>query len=297
MTITLMSLIYDYLNSMAIEDGKSQKTITNYAHYLSRLVDFVGNIPADKLTIEHIRHWQQDLNGSSFDGKRLGRSTQGYHLIALRGFLRHCRDRDINVPEADRVKVPRAIRPDVVPLTPEEAERLRTQPLADNVRGVRDRAIIELLLDSGMRVSEIVSLNRDRIRLDVREFPIRGKGQKIRPGFMTKNAAEWVDKYLQMRDDQSPALFVGIMTHDRLGVGSILNIVKFHAKAAGIKKKVTPHTLRHTFATDLLTNGADLRSVQELLGHSSIMTTQIYTHITDPQLKNVHAKFLNSEEG
>lgn len=184
-------------------------------------------------------------------------------------------------------------------------ERLLAQPKTSELAGMRDRAILELLYSSGLRVSELVSLNRDHVNLKRLEFMVRGKGQKDRPVFVSPEAAEWVQKYLDMRKDNSPALFArvgGHRTADRSGdhlrltARSIQRMVARYALLAGITKHVSPHTLRHSFATDLLMNGADLRSVQAMLGHSNIATTQIYTHVTDPHLKSVHEKFHRKHE-
>ncbi len=185
-------------------------------------------------------------------------------------------------------------------LSPEEIERLFAQPDTGSVAGVRDRAILELLYSSGLRVSELVNLNRDHINLKRMEFMVRGKGQKDRPVFISPEAANWIQRYLDMRKENAPALFVrigGVKKPDlsgnylRLTPRSIQRMVAKYALLAGITKKVSPHTLRHSYATDLLMNGADLRSVQAMLGHSNISTTQIYTHVTDPHLKQVHEKF------
>jgi site-specific recombinase XerD len=191
-------------------------------------------------------------------------------------------------------------RPKVTFLETEEVERMLAAIDTGNVAGLRDRAVVELLFSGGLRVSELADLDRDHINLDRREFMVRGKGQKDRPVFISEQAADWIRRYLAERKDNYKPLFIhysgtqnelddGMYT--RLTVRSVQRLVKRYARASGITKDVTPHTLRHSFATDLLTNGADLRSVQGLLGHANISTTQIYTHITDPQLKNVHDKF------
>lgn len=286
----LMDLVYEYLTSMATERGAASQTITNYGHYLSRFIGFTDNIPADKLTIDLVRRYQQALNET-----KLSRATQSYHLIAVRGFLKYCRNHDIPVPDADRIEMPKHERPVVAVLDAQEIRRLLDQPDTEALSGLRDRAILELLFGSGLRVAELVSLDRQQANPDTREFTIRGKGNKLRMVFMTKSSAEWVSDYLAKRQDYSQALFVEYSTNlrNRLNVRSIQRLVKRYAEMADIPKDVTPHTLRHSYATQLLANGADIRSVQELLGHASIVTTQIYTHVTNPQLKNVHDKFLN----
>jgi len=201
---------------------------------------------------------------------------------------------------ADKVELARTRRKQVTFLNEEELARIFAQPDANSINGVRDRAILELLFSSGLRVSELVGLDRDHINLKRREFMVRGKGQKDRPIFISPEAAKWVEHYLQKREDNSKPLFVRYSgtkkvdnsgNHSRLTARSVQRIVAKCALLAGITKKVTPHTLRHSFATDLLMNGADIRSVQAMLGHSNIATTQIYTHVTDPHLKAIHEKF------
>jgi site-specific recombinase XerD len=201
---------------------------------------------------------------------------------------------------ADKIELARTRRPQVTFLNQEELERLTAQPKTDNLVGLRDRAILELLFSSGLRISELVGLDRDHINLGRREFMVRGKGQKDRPIFISHDAADWISSYLDKRQDNSKPLFIrysGSKKMDntgnfsRLTPRSIQRMVSRYAKLAGITKHVSPHTLRHSFATDLLMNGADLRSVQAMLGHSNIATTQIYTHVTDPHLKKVHEQF------
>jgi site-specific recombinase XerD len=230
----------------------------------------------------------------------LGKTTQNYHLIALRSFLKYCAKRDIPALTADKIELARTRRKQVTFLNEEELARMFAQPDSSTLAGVRDRAILELLFSSGLRVSELVGLNRDSINLKRREFMVRGKGQKDRPIFISSQAAHWIEQYLQKRDDTTKPLFVrysGTKKVDtsgnfhRLTVRSVQRIVARYALLAGITKHVSPHTLRHSFATDLLMNGADLRSVQAMLGHSNIATTQIYTHVTDPHLRAVHEKF------
>jgi site-specific recombinase XerD len=230
----------------------------------------------------------------------LSKITQNYHLIALRSFLRYCAKQEWPALAPDKIELARTTRPQVTFLTPEELERLASQPKINSLVGVRDRAIIELLFSSGLRVSELVGLDKDHINLKRREFMVRGKGQKDRPIFISSEAANWISKYLEMRQDNVKPLFIRYSgskkvdlsgNYHRLTARSVQRMVARYALLAGITKHVSPHTLRHSFATDLLMNGADLRSVQAMLGHSNIATTQIYTHVTDPHLKQVHEKF------
>lgn len=295
----------DFLEYLEIEQNRSQKTIANYDHYLTRLIDFAGDIDVKDIDPELIRKWRLWLNRLGTNtSDELQKTTQNYHLIALRSFLKYCAKRNIPALTADKVELARTTRKQVTFLSPEELERLFAQPDLNKLSGLRDRAILELLFSSGLRVSELVGLDRDHINLKRLEFMVRGKGQKDRPIFISPDAAEWIQKYLDMREDTTRPLFVrysGSRKVDvsgnfhRLTARSVQRLVSRYALLAGITKHVSPHTLRHSFATDLLMNGADLRSVQALLGHSNISTTQIYTHVTDPHLKSVHERFHRKE--
>lgn len=297
----------DFLEYLEIEQNRSQKTINNYDHYLTRLIDYAGDIKVSDIDAELIRKWRLWLNRLGTNtSDELDKTTQNYHLIALRSFLKFCAKRNITALTADKIELARTKRKQVTFLNPTELHTLFAQPNITSVNGLRDRAILELLFSSGLRVSELTNLNRDHINLKRREFMVRGKGQKDRPIFISEGAAKWVQQYLDKRTDSLPPLFVnyggqGQATstsgnYKRLTPRSVQRMVARYAKLAGITKHVSPHTLRHSFATDLLMNGADLRSVQALLGHSNISTTQIYTHVTDPHLKNVHEKFHNKED-
>jgi site-specific recombinase XerD len=290
-----------FLEYLELEQNRSSKTINNYSHYLNRLVDFAGDIKLSEVNEELIRKWRLWLNRLGTNtSDELSKTTQNYHLIALRSFLRFCSKRGYNALPADKIELARTKRPQVTFLTPEELERLAAQPKTDTLNGLRDRAIIELLFSSGLRVSELVGLDRGHINLKRREFMVRGKGQKDRPIFISPEAADWISKYLEKRQDNTSPLFIRYSgnkkvdlsgNYHRLTARSIQRMVARYALLAGITKHVSPHTLRHSFATDLLMNGADLRSVQAMLGHSNISTTQIYTHVTDPHLKQVHERF------
>ncbi len=291
----------DFLEYLEIEQNRSQKTIRNYDHYLTRLSDFAGDIEVSDINNELIRKWRLWLNRlGSNTSDELQKNTQNYHLIALRSFLKFCAKRDITAMSADKVELARVVRKQVSFLNPEELERLFEQPNLSTLNGLRDRAILELLFSSGLRVSELVGLDREHINLKRREFMVRGKGQKDRPIFISEDASHWVQAYFDKRTDTSRVAFArysGRKTVDtsgnfhRLTARSVQRLVAKYALLAGITKHVSPHTLRHSFATDLLMNGADLRSVQAMLGHSNISTTQIYTHVTDPHLKSVHEQF------
>jgi site-specific recombinase XerD len=296
----------DFLEYLEIEQGRSQKTIANYDHYLTRMIDFGGDISIDDISPEFIRKWRLWLNRLGTNtSDELGKNTQNYHLIALRSFLKFCAKRDITTMPADKIELAKSKRKQVTFLNQEELERLFAVPKIDTINGLRDRAILELLFSSGLRVSELVGLNRADINLKRREFMVRGKGEKDRPIFVSEAAVLWLNTYLDKRDDTSIPMFIrysGTKTintsgnYYRLTARSVQRLVARYALLAGITKTVTPHTLRHSFATDLLMNGADLRSVQAMLGHSNISTTQIYTHVTDPHLKAIHEKFHDKKE-
>ncbi|MCA9318965.1 tyrosine-type recombinase/integrase [Candidatus Saccharibacteria bacterium] len=291
----------DFLEYLEIEQNRSQKTIANYDHYLTRLVDFGGDFTVADINQELVRKWRLWLNrlGTNLSDE-LQKTTLNYHLIALRSFLKFCNKRGMDCMAPDKIELARTKRPQVTFLNEDELTRMFDQPDTATEAGLRDRAILELLFSSGLRVSELVGLDKDHINLKRREFMVRGKGQKDRPIFISPEAANWIQKYLDMRGDAVKPLFIrysGRKTVDRSGnfhrltARSIQRLVAHYALMAGITKHVSPHTMRHSFATNLLMNGADLRSVQAMLGHSNISTTQIYTHVTDPHLKEVHSKF------
>lgn len=291
----------DFLEYLEIEQNRSQRTIENYDHYLTRLIDYAGDINVDQIDTELIRKWRLWLNRLGTNtSEELGKITQNYHLIALRSFLKFCVKRDIPTLSADKVELAHTNRKEVTFLNEEELDRLFAQPNTDSLLGLRDRAILELLFSGGLRVSELVNLDKGQINLKRREFMVRGKGQKDRPIFISIDAAAWLQKYIDNRTDNTNPLFVRYNgqkkvdssgNYYRLTARSIQRLVSRYAKLAGITKHVSPHTLRHSFATDILMNGGDIRAVQAMLGHSNIATTQIYTHITDPHLKAIHEKY------
>ena len=305
----------DFLESLEIEKGRSTKTVENYGLYLSRFIDLITEdfegqemIKPSDITPEVLRRFRLKLNrfSDNQNKERLSALTQSYHLIALRGFFKYLAKRGIKSLDPSLIDLPRAAKKQVTFLHFDEIERLLAEIPLDTESGLRDRAIIELLFSGGLRVSELCSLNRDSINLERREFMVRGKGKKDRPIFIDKSTAECIEDYLNMRTDTLPALFLNNSANQqipstsgdfrRLTPRSIERIVQKYTRLAGITKHVTPHTMRHSFATDLLMNGADIRSVQSLLGHANISTTQIYTHITDPHLKEVHEKFHSESE-
>ena len=315
--LTVERLIRDFLEHLEVEKGRSKKTVENYGLYLGRFLEIMSESKAEEggegdllpaeITPEFLRKFRLKLNRYTNELRDEGLCvlTQSYHLIALRGFLKYLARRGIKSLDPSLVDLPRAIRKQVTFLHYDEVEEILGAIEDEGESNLRDKAIIELLFSGGLRVSELINLNRDSINLERREFIVRGKGSKDRPIFISKVAAERVRDYLSTRHDSLPALFLNNSKHlqavdnsgnyRRLTARSVQRIIEKRAKAAGITKHVTPHTLRHSFATDLLMNGADIRSVQAMLGHSNISTTQIYTHVTDFHLKEVHEKF-HSEE-
>jgi len=298
----LSELIGDFIEHLEVEGGRAVRTTENYQRYLERFMEFTGDITVDKITTEVVRKYRLWLNRyENESGQNLALITQNYHLIALRGFLIYLSRRDIPSLNADKIVLPKTVRQQVTFLHFDEVTRLIEQINTSDEQGLRDRAIVELLFSSGLRVSELVNLNRDHINLKRREFMVRGKGQKDRPVFVSTGAAEHVGNYLEARQDSLIPLFLSYSRNHgqastsgdyrRLSARSIQRMISQYARLAGITKHVSPHTMRHSFATDLLMNGADLRSVQAMLGHSNISTTQIYTHVTDQHLKDVFEQF------
>ncbi len=296
------SLMYDFIESLEVEGGRSSKTAENYRHYLSRFVDFAGDILVGEITPDMLRKYRLWLNRYENDNKeRLSVNTQSYHLIALRGFLQYLSKRDIESLPPNKIELPKTSRKQVTFLHFDEIERLRSAVNTTSESGLRDRAILELLFSSGLRVSELINLNRDHINTVRREFMVRGKGQKDRPVFISDTAAEHVESYLDVRTDSLAPLFLSYSRnagtpdttgeYRRLTARSVQRMISNYARLAGITKHVSPHTMRHSFATDLLMNGADIRSVQTMLGHADISTTQVYTHVTDEHLREIHEKF------
>ena len=305
----ISDLIEDFLEHLEIEAGRSKKTIENYRLYLERFYEIAAEIlnkddvKASDLDRELLRQYRLRLNryGSENGSEDFKVITQAYHLIALRGFLKYLVRREIKSLDPSLVDLPKVVRKQVTFLHFDEVEDMLNEIDLSTESGLRDRAIIELLYSGGLRVSELVNLNRDSINLERREFMVRGKGSKDRPIFISEACADRVRDYLDARTDSLPALFLNNSKNQqavdqsgnfrRITTRSVARIVEKYARLAGITKHVSPHTLRHSFATDLLMNGADIRSVQSMLGHADISTTQIYTHVTDAHLKEVHDKF------
>ena len=303
MADTVKKLQVDFLEDLEIAQGRSAKTVENYDRYLKRFFEQEKVKGVKDITPEAVRSFRRWLNEKSplpnSDEMGVSLATQNYYLIALRQFLRYLSKRDVEALAPDKVGLAKLGERDIDVLYPEEVDALLG---VESLRGgkidrKRDRAILELLYSTGMRVTEAVNLDRDDMRAESNEIVVRGKGNKVRVVFLSNTAREAVKDYVADRDDIDPALFVrhGPNMADeanlRLSPRTIQRLIKKYAVEAGLTKKVSPHTLRHSFATDLLSNGADVRQVQQLLGHSSITTTQVYTHLTDVHLRDVHEKF------
>lgn len=323
MTKTSMQrLKEEFLEELEIGLGRSAKTVENYDRYLTRFFAQQRIRSVRGITLEAVRAFRRWLNHSalrSAPGRSRGRAgeaeilpeagaslaTQNYYLIALRQFLKYLARRDIRALPPEKVALAKLGEREIDVLYPEEADallaaaRIKNQELrtADDLTLSRDSAILETLYSTGMRVSELIRLDRDDVRADSNEVVVRGKGNKVRVVFLSPSTREALQQYARRREDVDPALFVrhgpnlADTTDLRLTVRSVQRMIKKYAAAAGLAKRVTPHTLRHSYATDLLANGADVRQVQELLGHASITTTQVYTHLTDVHLKDVHERF------
>lgn len=290
-----------FLEYLEIEKGSSLKTVENYNRYLARFFNFAKIEKPKDINDDNIREFRLFLNRQSGVkvrgqvGASMKKNTQNYYLIALRVFLKYLMKREITSLPPDRIELAKIKERSLDLITIEELNRLLEGPSGNDLKNLRDKAILELFFSTGLRVSELASINSD-LDLSKNEFSIRGKGEKVRVVFLSDSAKKTIKEYLSKRKDMEEAMFVQVSTINKKGVSrltprSIERIVKHYAIKAGISKKVTPHVIRHSFATDLLQNGADIRSVQMMLGHSNISTTQIYTHITDKQLQEVHKKF------
>ncbi len=301
-TSDLERWIRRFLASLVVERGASELTKRNYEFYLMRFLAFSKLTKPGQITLDDVRDFRLHLNQQQNNrGDRLMKTTQNYHLIALRSFLKYLAKNDVDTLAPEKIELAKTTERQVSFLEGEDLERLLAAPLRTKESGViklRDKAILELLFSTGLRVSELSRLTRDELNLEKDEFSVRGKGGKYRVVFLSNHARHFIGEYLKLRRDDRPALFI---RHDRASartseVGeltprSIQRLVAAYAKLAGVNKKITPHTLRHSYATDLLMNGADIRSVQAMLGHASIQTTQIYTHVTNQQLRDVYKAF------
>lgn len=291
----LKTLKTQFLEYIEIEKGRSVKTVENYDRYLSRFLKHTKLTKPTQVTEQVVREFRVWLNRQPGAMGDMKKKTQNYYMIALRAFLKYLRKSGVESLQPERIELAKTSMRDLDLITADELNRLMKTPVGDSQAALRDRAILELLFSTGLRVSELCSLNAD-IDLSRDEFSIRGKGDKVRVVFLSPSAKKAVAEYLKKHDDMGEALFVhtkGSKDKDRqrLTPRSVQRIVKRCAIKAGITRKISPHTLRHSFATDLLEGGADLRSVQALLGHANIATTQVYTHVTDKHLREVHRAF------
>src|SRR3989338_3125076 len=302
MTKSIPSIITDFLEYLELERNSSQRTIRNYDHYLKRFADFAGEITPKDINLEVIRKYRLHLARYTDPKTKapLKRKTQNFFMIALRAFLRYLTRLDIQTLSAEKVELGEQDPSPLKVLDEESLQRLLDAPDTSSKEGIRDKTILEMLFSTGLRVSELASLNREQVNLDRKEFGVVGKGGKERVVFLSDTACQWIERYLMIRKDSFKPLFIRYQgrvapedngEYMRLSTRSIERIVEKYVKACGLSVKATPHTLRHNFATDLLINGADIRSVQEMLGHSNISTTQIYTHVTNAHLKDVHKSF------
>lgn len=294
----LYELKQEYLEYLEIERGRAAQTVANYDQYLTRYISYSGATTPKGLTEESVRKYRLWLNKQEgVNGDTLKKNTQNYHLIALRSFLKYLHKRDIKCLAEGKIELARLGDRDLDLITYAELMRLMGVK-GDTLKDLRDKAVLATLFSTGLRVSELCSLNRD-LDLTRDEFSVRGKGSKVRVVFLSSDAKVAIKEYLKARTDMDEAMFISLAKGAaasgdmRLTPRSIERIVKRRAVEAGISKKVTPHIIRHSFATDLLEGGADLRSVQALLGHANISTTQVYTHVTDKHLRDIHKAFHN----
>lgn len=303
----ILMYLRHFLEYLEIEKGRSQLTVRNYDFYLRRFIHWAKLTRPEDITLEIVRNFRLFLNRLVWQNKTLKKSTQNYHLIALRSFLKYLAKHDIKTLSSEKIELAKVGERVVDFLEGSDLDRILDAPFKTKqpeIIQLRDKAILETLFSTGLRVSELANLNQNNINLGKDEFTVRGKGDKPRMVFLSDQAKYAVKQYLDKRRDMNPALFVG---HDRaqksrekkqeqqlvsnLTPRSIQRLIEKYTRVAGITKHVTPHTLRHSYATDLLRNGADIRSVQTMLGHASITTTQIYTHVTNEQLKETYKKF------
>lgn len=301
--MTIADAKLQFIEYIEIEKGRSALTSRNYSHYLDRFFREMGIASVADITETKVREFRLKLNrmpGIKVKGQAsatMKKVTQNYHMIALRSFLKYLRKRGITALSPDTIELAKTGARDLDLISLDELNRLLKAADGTDLKALRDKAILELFFSTGLRLSELCSLNRD-LDLARDEFSIRGKGDKVRVVFLSEDAKAHIKKYLAARKDMDEPLFVNASKNvqakssdSRLTPRSIERIVRGYAIKAGISKKVTPHVLRHSFATTLLSNGADIRSVQMMLGHANIATTQVYTHITDRQLREIHKKF------
>lgn len=295
-------VMIDFLESLEVERNLSPLTIRNYGHYLRRFIDWftqAGHQDLKELDDDRLRKYRVFLSRYvDEDGRTLSKKTQSYHIIALRSWFKWLVKRDAPVMNPEKIELPKAESIPMKFVSVEKMQQLLSQPDVVKPAGLRDRAILEVLFSTGLRVSELVKLNRDQIDIKRREFGVIGKGRRPRVVFLSDEAATWLERWLNSREDNWRPVFTRFagkkpdLLSDgeemRLTTRSVQRLVDRYSRRAHLPIKLSPHGIRHSFATDLLSNGAGLRDVQEMLGHKNIATTQIYTHVTQPQLKKVH---------
>jgi len=294
--------IKEYLRHCRVSRSYSSNTLKSYQHYLQSFADWASENKLEKITdmkLEDIEDFQEHLHQDSVRGAK----TINYYLIAIRSMLKYLLSRDVDVLSPERLVLAKTPQRQVHFLETEEISKLLAAPEGKNLSELRDKAVLEVLYSTGLRVSELIGLKRANVNLQSGEFSIKGKGGKVRPVFLRDQAINSLKSYLSARQDRNPLLFIRHRSNPQydetaksLTSRSIQRLLKHYGARAGIVKPLSPHKLRHSFATELLRNGADLRSVQEMLGHSSITTTQIYTHVTNKNLKEIHQQFLNTKQ-
>ena len=308
---TIETHIHDFLEYCTLDRNLSLRTVKMYSYYLETFITWLkdkelGTITPGQLTLDTIRQYRLYLTEyvNPIKGP-LKRNTQTYFLVAIRALLKYLAKKGVRAPTSDQIEIGKLSDREIKFLTSEELVRLLNSPDISTDIGLRDKTILELLFSTGLRVSELARLNRDQVNLETREFGVLGKGGKLRVVFLSQKATDWVGRYLDIRKDTYKPVFIRYSRDTseenngegmRLSVRSIERIVERYGKQCKLRFRIGPHVLRHSFATDLLSHGADLRSVQEMLGHANVGTTQIYTHVTNPQLRKVHEKFHSGNE-
>lgn len=298
----LTNKIEEFLDYLSIDRGSSPLTLRNYRHYLNRFAEYSDLTSVEQISNDNVHDFRLYLSKFVDDhGKTLNRRTQSYHIISLRSFLKWLIKNDYNVIAPEKLDIPKTSERQVKFISGDQVDRLLSAPVLTSLSGKRDKAILEVLFSTGLRVSELTKLDIDKVDLERREFGIVGKGGRARVVFLSSRAATWLNQYLEARKDTSKALFIRHKGGKELEVAdpsklrltprSVQRMVKKYVKKIKLPVEVTPHILRHSFATDLLIAGADLRSVQEMLGHKNVATTQIYTHVTNKHLKDIHESF------
>ena len=306
----LVTEVAKFLDYLRVERGSSPLTIRNYKHYLGRFIEYVdsnvGSIAVEHINLELIQEYRVYMaKFTDNKGKTLSKKTQGYHMIALRSFLKWLAKHDRAVVSAEKIELPKTDDRQVKFMTGEQVDRLLNAPSLSTITGKRDKAILEVLFSTGLRVSELTKLNKEQIDFDRREFGIIGKGGRARVVFLSARSADWLNLYLNARKDHYKPLFIrhrgkvdaSMGDEDlRLTPRSVQRMVKKYVKKVKLPVDATPHVIRHSYATDLLMAGADLRSVQEMLGHKNIVTTQVYTHVTNKRMREVHKAYHGKKE-